>query len=239
MACLPRCMPGERHRAPSLATWNGLRLRLSRRYRLITSLPFWNERTFHVVSVWHQVVRSFQNQGRAMRISAAFVIFTLAVFLSACGQGQQGPRGEQGPPGPQGSKGDQGPPGPPGVTGPKGEQGQPGPQGAKGEQGPPGPQGIKGDQGPPGPPGRRAIKETKESKARRVTRAQAAPRHYMSLDKIAARALQIAAWLATRAKRSHPSRAHKEPFQLPKMVIRKPRHAQTVRGPALALCVRP
>ena len=50
-------------------------------------------------------------------------VFTLAVFLSACGQGQQGPKGEQGPPGPQG---------------------------AKGEQGPPGPQGAKGDQGPPG-----------------------------------------------------------------------------------------
>jgi hypothetical protein len=86
-----------------------------------------------------------------MRKSAAFVVFTLAVFLSACGQGAQGPKGEQGPPGPQGAKGDQGPPGPPGVTGPKGEQGQAGPQGTKGEQGPPGPQGAKGDQGPPGP----------------------------------------------------------------------------------------
>ena len=30
LACLPRCTPGERHRAPSLATRNGLRLRLSR-----------------------------------------------------------------------------------------------------------------------------------------------------------------------------------------------------------------
>jgi Collagen triple helix repeat (20 copies) len=88
-----------------------------------------------------------------MHRSAALVVFTLAVFLSACGQGQQGPKGEQGPPGPQGAKGDQGPPGPAGVTGPKGEQGQAGPQGPKGEQGPPGPQGAKGDQGPPGPPG--------------------------------------------------------------------------------------
>jgi hypothetical protein len=58
-----------------------------------------------------------------MRKSATVAVFTLAVFLSACGQGQQGPKGEQGPPGPQG---------------------------AKGEQGPPGPQGAKGDQGPPG-----------------------------------------------------------------------------------------
>jgi hypothetical protein len=85
-----------------------------------------------------------------MRKSAAVVVFTLAVFLTACGQGPQGPKGEQGPPGPQGAKGDQGPPGPPGVAGAKGEQGQPGPQGPKGEQGPPGPQGAKGDQGPPG-----------------------------------------------------------------------------------------
>src|SRR5690348_13993841 len=54
---------------------------------------------------------------------SAIVLFTLAVFLSACGQGQQGPKGEQGPPGPQGAKGEQGPPGP---QGPKGDQGPPG-----------------------------------------------------------------------------------------------------------------
>lgn len=47
-----------------------------------------------------------------MHRSTALVVFTLAVFLSACGLGQQGPKGEQGPPGPQGAKGDQGPPGP-------------------------------------------------------------------------------------------------------------------------------
>ena len=39
-----------------------------------------------------------------MRKSPVFVVFTVAVFLSACGQ--PGPRGEQGPPGPQGAKGD-------------------------------------------------------------------------------------------------------------------------------------
>lgn len=61
--------------------------------------------------------------------------FKLAVFLSACAQG---PKGEQGPPGPQGAKGDQGPPGAAGVAGPKGEQGPSGPQGAKGDQGPSG-----------------------------------------------------------------------------------------------------
>src|SRR6516165_10488212 len=58
-----------------------------------------------------------------MRKSITVAVFTLAVFVSACGQGQQGPKGEQGPPGPQGAKGPQGPPGP---------------QGAKGDQGPPG-----------------------------------------------------------------------------------------------------
>jgi Collagen triple helix repeat (20 copies) len=96
-----------------------------------------------------------------MRKSAAFVVFTLAMFLSACGQGQQGPKGEQGPPGPQGAKGDQGPPGLAGVTGPKGEQGLAGPAGPKGEQGPPGPQGPKGDQGPPGAPGLQGAKGDK------------------------------------------------------------------------------
>ena len=94
-----------------------------------------------------------------MRKSLPVVVLTLAVFLSACGQGQQGPKGEQGPPGPQGAKGDQGPPGPDGVTGSKGEQGNPGPHGAKGEQGPPGPQGPKGDQGPPGTSGLHVVRQ--------------------------------------------------------------------------------
>src|ERR1700745_2101624 len=40
-----------------------------------------------------------------MRKSPVFVVFTLAVFLSACGQG---PKGDQGQPGPQGAKGEQG-----------------------------------------------------------------------------------------------------------------------------------
>src|SRR3974390_1890206 len=52
-----------------------------------------------------------------MRKSITVAVFTLAVFVSACGQGQQGPKGEQGPPGPQGAKGDQGPPGPTGSPG--------------------------------------------------------------------------------------------------------------------------
>jgi hypothetical protein len=99
-----------------------------------------------------------------MRKSAAFVVLALAVILSACGQGQQGSKGEQGPPGPQGAKGDQGAPGPAGVTGPKGEQGQAGPPGPKGEQGPPGPQGPKGDQGSPGGPGLQGAKGEKGDK---------------------------------------------------------------------------
>src|SRR5215471_5135550 len=56
--------------------------------------------------------RRRQKWERTMRKSAAVVVFTLAVFLTACGEGPQGPKGEQGPPGPQGAKGDQGPPGP-------------------------------------------------------------------------------------------------------------------------------
>ena len=60
-----------------------------------------------------------------MRKSITVAVFTLAVFVSACGQGQQGP------PGPQGAKGEQG------QLGPQGPQGPPGPQGAKGDQGPP------------------------------------------------------------------------------------------------------
>jgi Collagen triple helix repeat (20 copies) len=88
-----------------------------------------------------------------MRKSAVFVVFTLAVFLSACGQGPQGPKGDQGPPGPQAAKGDQGPPGPAGATGTRGEQGPPGPQGGKGDEGPPGPQGPKGEKGDKGEQG--------------------------------------------------------------------------------------
>jgi hypothetical protein len=98
-------------------------------------------------------MRRSSKMGGAMRHLAVFVVLTLALFVSACSQGAQGPKGDQGPPGPQGAKGDQGPPGAAGATGPKGEQGQAGPPGPRGEQGPPGPQGAKGDQGPPGPPG--------------------------------------------------------------------------------------
>jgi hypothetical protein len=99
-----------------------------------------------------------------MTKSLALVLFTSALLLSACGQSQQGPKGEQGPPGPQGSKGDQGLPGVAGVTGPKGEQGVAGPAGPKGEQGPPGPQGPKGDQGPPGQVGLQGAKGDKGDK---------------------------------------------------------------------------
>ena len=123
-----------------------------------------------------------------MRKSAAFVAFTLAVFLSACGQG---PKGEQGPPGPQGAKGDQGPPGAAGVAGPKGEQG------------PSGPQGAKGDQGPPGTSLHVVRQDSCEGS---------------SNCSLACNAGETLA----------PSRAHKEQFRLPKTVIRKPPHVQTV-----------
>ncbi len=104
-------------------------------------------------------MRAFRNlagEAAMRRKRFAFLVLSTAVLLAACGQGQPGPKGEQGPAGPQGARGEQGPPGPAGAVGPKGEQGPPGPQGAKGEQGPPGPQGQKGDMGqagPPGPPG--------------------------------------------------------------------------------------
>jgi hypothetical protein len=84
-----------------------------------------------------------------MRKSAAFVVFTLAVFLSACGQGPQGL---------QGAKGDQGPPGTAGATGPKGDAGPAGPAGPKGDVGPAGPAGPKGDTGPAGTSGVRIVR---------------------------------------------------------------------------------
>jgi Collagen triple helix repeat (20 copies) len=110
-----------------------------------------------------------------MTKSLAFVIFGLALLLGACGQSQQGPKGEQGPPGPQGSKGDQGPPGTAGVTGPKGEQGVAGPAGPKGEQGPPGPQGPKGDQGPPGQAGLQGAKGEKGDKGEQGAKGEQGP----------------------------------------------------------------
>jgi hypothetical protein len=79
-----------------------------------------------------------------MRKSAAFVVLTLAVFLSGCGQGPQGP------------KGDPGPPGAAGITGPLGAQGPAGREGPKGEQGPPGP---KGEAGPSGAAGLHVVRQ--------------------------------------------------------------------------------
>ena len=76
--------------------------------------------------------------------------------------GNPGPQGPQGDPGPQGMQGPQGDPGPQGVPGPQGDpgpqgtpgpQGDPGPQGVPGPQGDPGPQGVPGPQGDPGPQG--------------------------------------------------------------------------------------
>lgn len=74
-------------------------------------------------------------------------------------QGPQGPRGERGPQGPQGPKGEQGCPGPAGPRGMAGIQGPQGPQGVRGDMGPKGdqgfmgPQGIQGNPGPMGPKG--------------------------------------------------------------------------------------
>jgi hypothetical protein len=170
-----------------------------------------------------------------MRKSAAFVVFTLAVFLSACGQGQQGPKGEQGPPGPQGAKGDQGPPGAAGVTGPKGEQGQAGPAGPKGEQGPPGPQGPKGDQGPPGSPG---LQGAKGDKGEQDASDAASPGlHVVRLDTCES---PSNCNLACNAGESLAS------VTCPQGVVSITKNGDTETascsnspGPALALCVRP
>ncbi len=62
----------------------------------------------------------------------AVLTLSLAVGLASCGEGSQGPQGEQGVTGPQGPQGEQGVTGP---QGPQGEQGVTGPQGPQGEPG--------------------------------------------------------------------------------------------------------
>jgi hypothetical protein len=173
-----------------------------------------------------------------MRKSAAFVVLALAMFLSACGQGQQGPKGEQGPPGPQGAKGDQGPPGPAGVTGPKGEQGQAGPPGPKGEQGPPGPQGAKGDQGLPGSPGLQGSKGDKGVKGEQGASGSASSGlHVVRQDTCVGSA---SCNLACEAGESLAS------VTCPQGVVSITKNGDTETascsnspGPALALCLRP
>ena len=68
-------------------------------------------------------------------------------------QGDPGPIGATGPAGPQGAPGLEGPRGVQGEMGPAGPQGEMGPAGPQGEIGPAGPQGDPGPQGPAGPPG--------------------------------------------------------------------------------------
>lgn len=89
----------------------------------------------------------------------------VAPYAAYALNGNPGPAGPQGVPGPVGPQGDpgvagpQGPQGDPGVAGPQGPQGDPGiagPQGLQGPQGDPGlagPQGVAGPQGPQGDPG--------------------------------------------------------------------------------------
>jgi collagen triple helix repeat protein len=59
----------------------------------------------------------------------------VAIALSICASGCEGPKGEPGAVGPSGEKGESGPAGPPGAAGPPGP---PGPRGAEGPAGPPG-----------------------------------------------------------------------------------------------------
>lgn len=89
------------------------------------------------------------------RIANIFGIL-LVLFLTACGPGQKGDKGDPGPQGPPGEKGDKGEPGEPGTdgqTGAPGVDGQPGAQGPQGEPGAVGPVGPTGPAGPVGPTG--------------------------------------------------------------------------------------
>jgi Collagen triple helix repeat (20 copies) len=170
-----------------------------------------------------------------MRTSAAFVVFTLALFVSACSQGPQGPKGEQGPAGPQGAKGDQGPPGAAGATGPKGEQGQAGPPGKQGEQGPPGPQGAKGDQGPPGPPGLQGQKGDKGEQG--ASGGSAAGLHVVRLDTCES---PSDCNLACDAGESLASvTCPQGVISITKNGDRESASCANSPGPAIALCVRP
>src|SRR2546423_1753605 len=53
-----------------------------------------------------------------MRMQRIALVIALCLGLANCGQGPQGPKGEQGAAGPPGAKGDAGPPGPAGSSGP-------------------------------------------------------------------------------------------------------------------------
>ena len=94
-----------------------------------------------------------------LAIAAAAVL-----ALGGCGQGPEGPRGQEGPQGQQGPAGPQGQQGAPGPAGPKGEQGPVGAAGPKGDtgpagpEGPAGPKGEAGQQGPKGPAGNLAFR---------------------------------------------------------------------------------
>ncbi len=68
-------------------------------------------------------------------------------------QGETGPAGADGLPGPQGDVGPQGPAGADGLPGPQGPQGEVGLTGPQGEVGPAGADGLQGEQGPAGPVG--------------------------------------------------------------------------------------
>jgi hypothetical protein len=69
-----------------------------------------------------------------MRLALPFV----ALLLTGCPLGLQGPPGPQGPAGPSGAQG------PVGAVGPRGDVGPTGMPGGEGMQGPPGPQGLPG-----------------------------------------------------------------------------------------------
>lgn len=63
------------------------------------------------------------------------LISALILSLAACGQSNQGPKGDPGPPGPQGAAGERGVAGSPGPAGPAGGPGPTGPAGPPGQSG--------------------------------------------------------------------------------------------------------
>ncbi len=69
-----------------------------------------------------------------MRIAKLCLIPVLIFGMTACGQNNQGPKGDPGP---------QGPPGPPGAQGPPGSPGPQGPAGPPGAQGSAAPEGLR------------------------------------------------------------------------------------------------
>ena len=84
------------------------------------------------------------NQIKPRSISPIIIGEILKEIVKIKGEGEVGPQGLQGTPGPRGIQGPQGTPGPQGLRGAKGEPGEPGTNGAPGKNGK---DGARGDDG--------------------------------------------------------------------------------------------